>query len=325
VPSIAEVRLPLDPWPFFLAAIPRCVMRAALPERVRAAPRKRVRIASVAAIQDTAYRLRLAAWREAGHKLAYIQHGGNYGMLRCASTTPLEEYSQHAFITWGWKEQTPLWGNFIPLPHAQTSALFGRHCESSGKLLFVGNGMELFPHRLDSRPTSTQFVEYRQMKARFLSALPTEVIAQVSYRPYFDVPAALSDWPWIQARFPGIVRCGGALESALLSCRLMALDHHGTTLNLAFAADTPLVLYWDPRAWELCPEGETLLALLHGAGIWHPTPEEAAAAVERIWPDVRGYWQSTRVRSVRRRWCERFALSAGADFDAQWVRALKKL
>jgi putative transferase (TIGR04331 family) len=189
----------------------------------------------------------------------------------------------------------------------------------------VGNGMELFPHRLDSRPNPSQFLEYRRMKARFLSALSSEVITHVSYRPYFDVPAALSDWLWVQARFPKLARCTGRLEAAMLACRLLVLDHHGTTLNLAFAANTPLVLYWDPRAWELCPEGDALLALLHGAGIWHPTPEEAAAAVERMWPDVRGYWQSARVQSARLRWCEQFALSAGADFNAQWARALRTL
>ncbi|MCL1986084.1 MAG: LIC12162 family protein [Betaproteobacteria bacterium] len=325
VPSIAELQLPLEPGPFFWAAIPRCIMRAVLPKHIKAAPRRRIRVASVAALQDTEYRLRLAAWRAAGHKLVYIQHGGNYGMLRCAATTPLEEYSQHAFITWGWKEQTPLWGNFIPLPHAQTSALFGRHCEAGNMLLFVGNGMELFPHRLDSRPHPMQFLAYRRMKTRFLSALSSEVAAFVSYRPYFDVPAALSDWPWIQERFPKLERCSGRLEASMLSCRLMVLDHHGTTLNLAFAANTPLVLYWDPCAWDLCPEGESLLALLHGAGIWYPTPEEAAAAVERIWPDVRDYWNSPRIQAARLRWCEHFALSAGADFDEQWIRALRTL
>ena len=325
IPSIAEVQFPLDPWPIFLAAIPRCVRRVALPGHIKAAARKRIRVASVAAIQDTEYRLRLAAWRAAGHKLAYIQHGGNYGMLRCAATTPLEEYSQHAFITWGWTEQTPVWGNFIPLPHAQISALYGRHCETGTSLLFVGNGMELFPHRLDSRPNPTQFLAYRRMKARFLSALSPEIIKHAMYRPYFDVPAALSDWPWVRARFPTLARCMGSLDAAMLSCRLMVLDHHGTTLNLAFAANTPLVLYWDPRAWALCPEGEALLALLHGAGIWHPTPEEAAAAIERIWPDAHGYWQSAQVQSVRRRWCEQYALSASTDFNAQWARALSTL
>ena len=324
-PSIAEVQMPLDPWPIFLAATPRSITRSALPEHIKAAPRKRVRVASVAAIQDTKYRLRLAAWRAAGHKLVYIQHGGNYGMVRCAANTPLEEYSQHAFITWGWKGQTPLWGNFIPLPHAQTSALHDAHRETGATLLFVGNGMELFPHRLDSRPNPSQFLEYRRMKARFLSALSSDIAAHVSYRPYFDVPAALSDWPWIQARFPKLERCMGSLDAPMLSCRLMVLDHHGTTLNLAFAANTPLVLYWDPRAWELCQEGEALLALLHGAGIWYPTPEEAAAAVERIWPDARAYWQSAQVQAARRRWCEQYALSAGAEFNARWVRALRTL
>jgi putative transferase (TIGR04331 family) len=216
-------------------------------------------------------------------------------------------------------------GNFIPLPHAQTSAARNAHRQTDATLLFVGNGMGLFPHRLDSRPNPTQFVEYRSMKARFFSAFSSEILARAQYRPYFDVPAALSDWPWVQTRFPMLKRCAGSLDAAMLACRLMALDHHGTTLNLAFAADTPLVLYWDPRAWELCPEGEALLALLYEAGIWHPTPEEAAAATMRIWPDARGYWQSSRVRSARRRWCEWFAQSAGAGFNAQWIRALRAL
>ena len=325
IPSIAELRLPLDPWPLFLAALPRSCMRAPLPETIKAAPRKRVRVASVAAFQDTAYRLRLAAWRAAGHKLVYIQHGGNYGMLRCSVAAPLEEYSRHAFITWGWTRQTPLEGNFIPLPHAQTSALHGAHREADARLLFVGNGMELFPGRLDSRPHPMQLVEYRSMKARFLSALPSDILARVLYRPYFDLPAALSDWPWAQARFPQLERCVGSLDAAMTACRLLALDHHGTTLNLAFAADTPLVLYWDPQAWALCPEGEALLTLLHDAGIWHPTPEEAAAAVERVWPEVGAYWQSARVQSARRRWCERFALSVDAGFNAQWMRVLRTL
>jgi putative transferase (TIGR04331 family) len=168
-------------------------------------------------------------------------------------------------------------------------------------------------------------LEYRRRKARFLSGLPPAILAHAGYRPYFDVPAALSDWPWVQARFPMLERCVGSLDAAMLACRLMVLDHHGTTLNLAFAANTPLVIYWDARAWELCPEGEALLALLHGAGIWHPTPEEAAAAVERIWPDAGAWWQSDRVQSARLRWCEHFALSAGGGFNAQWMRALRTL
>jgi len=325
VPSIDELRLPLDPWPLFFAALPRSLMGAALPGHIKAASRKRVRVASVAAFQDTAYRLRLAAWRAAGHKLVYIQHGGNYGMLRCAAAAPLEEYSQHAFLTWGWTRQTPLAGNFIPLPHAQTSALHGAHREADARLLFVGNGMELFPGRLDSRPHPVQLEAYRSMKARFLSALPPDILARVSYRPYFDQPAALSDWPWVQARFPQAARCMGSLDAAMLACRLLVLDHHGTTLNLAFAANTPLILYWDPQAWALCPEGEALLTLLHDAGIWHATPGAAAASVARVWPDVRAYWQSVRVQAARQRWCEQFALSAGAGFNAQWMRALRTL
>lgn len=322
VPPAAPEDLPFDPLPLFWSALPRVLMRAQLPRRIRAARRKRVYIASVASLEDTAYRLRLAARRGAGHKLVCIQHGGNYGMLRCAATTPLEEYNQHAFIAWGRCGHAPH-GNFIALPHAQPSGLRDAHRGGADDLLFVGNGMELFPHRLDSRPNPTQILEYRRAKGRFLAALPAEIQNRTRYRPYFDVPASLEDWPWISARFPAVSRCSGPLDAAMLACRLMVLDHHGTTLLLALAADTPLLLYWDARAWDLCPEAEASLALLHEAGVWHPTPEQAAAALLRIWPDVRAYWRSAPVRKARAHWCERYALSAGGDFAARWIRALK--
>ncbi len=325
LPPVRPEDLPFDPLPLFLTLLPYSIARARLPKRIPAAPRRKVRVASVACLEDGAYRLRLARLRGAGHKLVYVQHGGNYGMLRCAATTPLEEYNQHAFVTWGWTEQSPLRGNFIPLPHAQTTALSDAHTGKAGTLLFVGNGMELFPHRLDSRPNPTQVIAYRRAKARFFSALPADVRANTLYRPYFDVPAALEDWPWVRARFPDLKRCTGSLDEAMLACRLLVLDHHGTTLNLALAADTPLLLYWDFHAWELCPEAEAALALLHGAGIWHPTPEAAAAKLLEIWPDVRAFWHSPPVRKAREFWLERYALSAGADFDARWLHALKNL
>jgi hypothetical protein len=320
-----DAPLPFDPLPLFLASLPRLITRARLPKRIPPAARKRVRVANAAFLEDTKYRMRLAAWCGAGHRLVCIQHGGNYGMLRCAAAAPLEEYNRHAFITWGWRAQSPLRGNFIPLPHARVVALEDAHRERADKLVFVGNGMELFPSRLDSRPNPAQIVEYRRAKGRFLGALPPEVLARVLYRPYFDVPAALLDHPWVRERFPRVGRCVGPLDAAMLSCRLMVIDHHGTTLNLAMAAGTPLLLYWDPRAWELCPEAEELLAALRGAGIWHPTPEEAAAKLVEIWGDVRVFWSSAPAREARSLWRERFASGGGAGFNARWMRALRVL
>ena len=326
LPPASSAELPFDPLPFFWSALPRVLVRASLPRRIAAAARKRVFIASIAAVQDTEYRLRLARLCAAGHKPVYIQHGGNYGMLRHAATTPFEEYNQHAFLTWGWRAQSPESGNFLPLPHAQTSALRDAHRGDANTLLFVGNSMELFPHRLDSRPNPTQVTEYRRYKGRFLAALPEEARKMTLYRPYFDVPAALEDWPWVKARFPELSRCTDSLDKALLACRLLVLDHHGTTLNLAFAAGVPMLLFWNPRAWELCPEAETLLDMLYDAGIWRPTPEEAAAEFAHIWPDVQAFRQTPKVRKAYERWRESYALSAGrAELNARWIQALRNL
>ena len=102
-----EPTLPLDPVPLLWRCLPQSLKEARYPSSVGVARRRRIRVASISAWEDTAYRLRLAAWRAAGHRLVFIQHGGNYGQVRTAAFTPLLEYTQHAFITWGWRAQGP--------------------------------------------------------------------------------------------------------------------------------------------------------------------------------------------------------------------------
>ncbi|MEG1610697.1 MAG: hypothetical protein RR317_05900, partial [Bilophila sp.] len=285
-----------------LALLPRSLSTATIPARLTRtpswflkAPLIRTRVVSVAACEDDAYRIRMAKHRGLGCRMVFIQHGGEYGFVRSSVAYPLVEYRQHRFITWGWQHHGDMPGNFLPLPHPQlatlhtaradTTAVPGQHHETAPQLLLVGTEMALLPYTLKSMLRGRQFFAYRQDKARFLTALG-DLRLQTLYRPYFDVPSSLEDAPWILRRFPEVTRCTGALEPHLLGCRLLVLDHAGTTLAQALAANIPFLLYWNPDMVHFTPEALPLLEGLREVGILHDSPEAAAAHAVAIWNTV---------------------------------------
>ena len=113
-----------------MAALPESLRRLEHPPTIFPPLGKRhLRVASVAAYEDAEYRRFLAVWRAQGHRLAYVQHGGNYGQIATACATAVVEFSQHAFFTWGWDSYTarglgkgdgPRW---LPLPYPQLAAM----------------------------------------------------------------------------------------------------------------------------------------------------------------------------------------------------------
>lgn len=323
----ARADLPLSPLPIFLKALPQSLKVLRHPQELKAQLLPPcLRVAGVVSYEDAAYRQKLAIWRAHGNRLMYVQHGGNYGQVRVICDTALVEYSQHAFGTWGWSEHAGSRGNFIPLPYPQIARLAGRwHGKRGPHMLFVGTEMPAYQYRLDAHPTPLQMVQYREDKQWFFEALDRALQSRTFYRPYFDVPGTLQDATWLLPRFPRVRLCTGPLTPQMLACRLLVLDHHGTTMLEALAANVPTVLYWTREAWPLTPESEALLDVLARAGIWHATAEEAAAKVNQVWEDPATWWRSTAVQDARRTCCALQAMMVKGSENPYWTQTLASL
>lgn len=323
--ELAKVPLPRNPLEIFTAALPRSLLQLRHPAITKKNGPPRLRVASIVAHEDAAYRQKLAIWRARGNRLAYCQHGGNYGQVKTPCTAEVVEYSQDAFFTWGWKTQGNARGSFVPLPALQLCRhAKAWHGQESEPLIFVGTEMSAYGHRLDSHPTPMQFVAYRQAKADFFAALPQEIRKQALYRPYFTLPGVLEDAEWLLPRFPEVKLCVGDLPRQLLSCRLLVVDHHGTTMLEAMAADVPMLLYWDRKSWPLTPECDVLVNMLETAGIWHSSPAKAAAKAAEIWHNPARWWQSAEIRMSRHIFCDHQAL-VKKDAESRWLKVLKNL
>ena len=305
-----------------LELLPEALKHGAVPRSLgHRQARVRTRVVSVAACEDDAYRIEMALHRGRGCRMLFIQHGGEYGYVRTSVAYPLVEYCQHRFITWGWKRHGALPGNFLPLPHPQLGALRDAHFETSPTLLFVGTEMALLPYTLKSMLRGRQHFAYREAKARFMAGLSDEIRQRTLYRPYFDVPSSLEDAPWLLKRFPDVQRCTGPLEPHLLGCRLLVLDHAGTTLAQALAANIPFLLYWNPDRASFTPEAQSLLDELREVGILHDSPEAAAAKACDVWGNVAGWWR--KVRPACRAWASQHALVNKDDITHVWKKILR--
>ena len=111
----------------------------------------------------------------------------------------------------------------------------------------------------------------------------------------------------------------------MLACRLLVLDHHGTTMLEALAANVPTVMFWTREAWPLTPESEALLDVLARAGIWFGTAEEAAAKVNQVWEDPVSWWRSAAVQDARRAYCALQAMMVKGSENPYWTQTLTKL
>lgn len=272
-----------------------------------------LRIAALSAAEDVHYRQKLARFRAAGDFLAYIQHGGNYGVVKYPCAAELTEYCQQVFYTWGWRTQGEAKGNFKPVPSFQLcKQAHIWKAAGDAPMIFVGTEMPIFSHRLDCHPTPVQYIAYRESKKNFLASLKEEIFTATLYRPYFDLPNTWPDAKWLTAVFPKLKICRGPLMPQLAQCRLLVLDHHGTTMLEAMAANIPMILYWAPEAWPVTDEFMGLLEQMRKAGIWFSTPEAAARQANKIWQNIKEWHMSRDVRDARAAFMEKQILLSTA-------------
>ncbi len=286
-------------------ALPRS-FESEIPQRL---PRLRGRLRGItaAAGQDDRYRLRIASLVEVGASLFSVQHGANYGNLASIGGS-FWEYARHAFISWGWKMHPPFPVNAVPLPQPGLAAVYNTHNEAAPSLILVGTEMSSRLYRLKSRPQSGELPAYRQAKVDFFQALDEPVRKASFYRPYFRTPGGLQDGDHLRRALPDIPLCRGDLGKHMSSCRVLVLDHYGTTMHQALAAGTPLVAFWNRASWGMTPETDAVLNELAAVGILHPDAASAALHINRVWDNIPDWWTADAVQAARKRWLAAFAL-----------------
>jgi len=261
---------------------------------------------------------------EAGERLIGSQHGGIYGTALAVPWAAEGEYVHHAFITWGWTRQGDNRGRMVPLPSPALSRIRNKHRFAENEMIFVGAKMFVQNGRIDSSPSPKQCLNYRKKKQIFISTLDQEPLGSLVYRPFSRAVQLLEEVPFLKKNVPGLRIFLGPLENKILSCRLLVLDHPGTTLHQAMAANIPVVCFWDADEWPLCSQADADFEPLRECGILFDNPVNAARHVNGIWANVPAWWNSEEVQNARRAWAKTHARTSPVWWW-HWAMALWKL
>jgi len=283
--------------------------------------------------QNDEYRLHLADLLERGCRLFAVQHEADYDHLRSIGGLPFE-YQQHAFFTWGRERHEDAPANAHSLPHPLPVSIANAHKERTPSLILAGTEMNAFSCRLKSRTQSKAMLAYRAAKLTYLRAV-CEALGQqtrILYHPSCKTSGGLDDAEYILRHAPHTTICTGDLTAQLLCCRLLVLDHYGTTLHMALAANAPTIAFWKNSDWGFDSESAWAVDILREVGILFETPQEAAARTVDIWPNAQGWWRDNVVQAVRKLWLERYARIGNTPERAwntftltwRWWNALRK-
>lgn len=270
-----------------------------------------------------AFRFTAAEAHAGGARLAGIQHGGGYGIMKAA---PAEKYEQRVadqFLAWGWADE----GKQTCLSNVPAGSLARfrnvKHDPAAKDILFLATEHPRYLYRFHSVPVSSQWERYYEWQACFLETLPSDLRPDIRFRgnPYFSAGQGqrerlASRFPWLQWDDEP------QITESLRRARVVVADHHSTSFLQVLVAGVPLILFWDPQLWELRPDAEDSFADLRRSGILFDDPVAAAEGVARAHGESRdAWWMSADVLATRTTFLNRFARISDR-WRSDWTRTL---
>jgi putative transferase (TIGR04331 family) len=274
---------------------------------------------------DNKLKYQLAQRYENGESIVVTQHGGhNYGSAKINSVPSIVEYKNHKFLTWGWNTQDNYHGNFVSLPSPMLSKIYNKHKCKNNTIYFVGNRMSLYYESYDSTPQPLQNLAYRDSKLIFLQSIDSGVKENILYRPYFDRHYCLKDGEYVKNKYKTIAICDPnknnvyKFHKKIINSKILVVDHPGTTMMIALAANTPLICFWNPEQYSFNEQTELLLKDLHRVGIYFSLPIDAAKKINQVYSNVSLWWDSNELQSVRLKYLDNQG-SVNEKWRSKWI------
>jgi putative transferase (TIGR04331 family) len=106
--------------------------------------------------------------------------------------------------------------------------------------------------------------------------------------------------------------------------RLCIGTYNSTTDLETLSRNFPTIVFFNTRHWELRESAKPFFEELREVGIYHETPQSAAAKVNEVYKDPMVWWNSPEVQAARKNFCQRFARTEENWID-EWKKRFKQL
>jgi len=265
-----------------------------------------------------------ATQTERGAKLVASQHGGCYGVVAWSAAEEHETRVSDRYFSWGWKKTGQ--SKVVPFPSGQLAGLKPKISpDPRGGILWLGVSVTRYSSQLVSVPMSRQMLDYLKEQQRFSRAVSPEV-HRLLVRRLFPI-----DYDWDEElrwadMDPELKIYGGrkTMYQQLNESRLCIGTYNSTTDLETLARNYPTVTFFNPSMNEFRESAQPYFDDLRRVGIYHETPESAAAKVNEIYKDPQLWWSSIDVQDVRKKFCHQFARTS-ENWIPEWKKEFQKL
>lgn len=253
------------------------------------------------------YKFWIAEQREKGAKLLGHQHGGGYGMQKGHPAEWIECDVSDFFVSWGWHFSNKI----ISAPIAHVSRKLPQHHRVKNKMnldriLWIATVGGVSYSVAFCNWLLTQEAYLTAQKA-FFNVLEKKVISQLSMRAS---PTAYSQQQvkdalnGLQIHIP---KNRDSFYADIDTAKIVIIDHMSTSLIFVLAFNIPTILFWDEKYFPSRDEAKPYIESLKRVGIYHDSPESAAAYLNNISDDPYPWWNSESVQRARQQFCDCFA------------------
>lgn len=252
-----------------------------------------------------------------GSLLVEMQHGGGLGQFGFSSVERIS-LEKNIFYSWGWTDDSP---KVKPLPDPRLSLFQTKRRRGKGGMVFIGVAYPLYQYRFIHWPLPDHSEEYFHWKKIFFDYLRQDVRSEFVYRPNaldrYEERELLKEWI---PRIPLDPR--GSLADKLQRVKLAVIDYISTPLSEALIMNVPTICFWNENVFAVRSKAKPYFDELRKVGILFGSPQEAAAKVNEIYPDIESWWKHPDIQRARRSFCSQFAL-ATEDWAKDWIQELK--
>lgn len=255
------------------------------------------------------------------------QHGAGYGQLKAFPVGKVEYGESDKFLSWGWQFQHNYSGRIQGFPSIHLSKLPKKNqSQGSDHWLFLSSCHPTYHYRFHSALMPEQIPGFQAARLQFLKSLRPELVQSLRLKLYYNEFGTDERKRVIEA-LPNVRFADQSITSigpqALLNSQFAVVDHFGTSLAEAMAANVPMLSFWDPEVFPAVDEIMPLLNAMKREKLLFDRPEDLASHLNEYAQEIPSWWKSEVIQKIRNEYVAEHALFA-TDWKPRWTAYLRQ-
>ena len=274
------------------------------------------------AIYDEVTAFKHALSAEKGEKLVFVQHGSHYETYTHSLSADCYEYLGDFFIKWGnAPKKMDKFCKFIYMPSPKLSYLKDKHRFKTDRIIFVSSNWKFLLDGI-AWVDPVNMISYLEEKINLIQKLDALKHENIFFRPWLNVEyESFDEIAFFKKIKPNLKILEGALSREILSCKLLILDHYGTTLYEAMVANVPTMIYFGYPEQSMTDETQEVFYSLKRVGILHDNSTTLINNLSSIVDQVESWWAQSERQAARQEFLEAFA-STDKNWNLEWLKLL---